>query len=132
MGHWAGACRVVLADDVEEIRFMHRLVLEEDGRVVIVGEAADGIEAVEVVLATQPDVLLLDLALPIMDGLQVIPVVRERSPATQIVIVSGFSAARLAPLAIDLGAVAYLEKGEPLQKVVDTVLDLHQTARASG
>jgi len=104
-------CRVFIADDVKAIRRLWTLYLEEDPAVQVVGEAADGNEVLAGVAATRPDVLVLDLSMPERDGLEVIPFVRECSPETAIVVASSFSRARIGPLAEELGAVAYYEKG---------------------
>jgi DNA-binding NarL/FixJ family response regulator len=78
-----------------------------------VGEAADGEGAVAGVVDTQADVILLDLSLPGMDGLEAIQRIRTVSPQTGIVVLSGFAAQQLAETAVELGADRYLEKGEP-------------------
>ena len=116
-----GVCRVYIADDVEAIRSLWRFFLEEDPTIEVVGEAADGTAALAGVEATKPDVLLLDLAMPERDGLEVIPVVRTASPGTAIVVASGFSGARLAPLALELGATSYFEKGGPATELCQLV-----------
>jgi DNA-binding NarL/FixJ family response regulator len=105
--------RVFLCDDVAEIRVLMRFTLEEDDRLEIVGEAADGEAGVAGVLDTQADVILLDLSMPGMDGLEAIQRLRELAPDTVIVVLSGFSAGRLGEAALELGADRYLEKGEP-------------------
>ncbi|MFL5846967.1 MAG: response regulator transcription factor [Solirubrobacteraceae bacterium] len=104
-------CRVFIADDVPAMRSLWRLFLEEDPGIAVVGEAGDGDAALAGVEETRPDVLLLDLSMPERDGLEVIPVVRTASPETAIVVASGFTAARMAPQALELGAAAYFEKG---------------------
>lgn len=116
--------RVALADDATAYRTLLRVVLEQDGRFEIVGEAADGAEAVQLSALEQPDVLLLDLAMPVMDGLQAIPEIRSQSPDTKIVVLSGFSYSRLGEDAESLGATAYLEKGTSLETIADTVVAL--------
>ncbi|MFL5845464.1 MAG: response regulator transcription factor [Solirubrobacteraceae bacterium] len=108
------ACRVFIADDVEALRALWGELLSEGGDIEIVGEAGDGDAAIAGVIETRPDVLVLDLSMPRVDGLEVIRTLRKQAPATQIVVASGFSAARLAPLALELGAVAYFEKGGPV------------------
>jgi DNA-binding NarL/FixJ family response regulator len=104
-------CRVYIADDVEALRVLWRQFLEEDEDVVVVGEAADGREAIAGVKATRPDVLVLDLSMPHVDGLEVIRALSCSHPETKIVVASGFSEARLGKLALELGAAAYFEKG---------------------
>jgi DNA-binding NarL/FixJ family response regulator len=124
-------CRVFIADDVEAIRSLWRYFIEEDAAMTVVGEAGDGVETVEGVEDTKPDVLLLDLSMPNRDGLEVIPVVRTASPGTAIVVASGFAGARMASLAIELGAAAYFEKGgssDELLRMIREACDTHDRA----
>jgi DNA-binding NarL/FixJ family response regulator len=116
-------CRVFIADDVEALRELWRQLLMEGGDVDVVGDAPDGEAAIAGVLETRPDVLVLDLSMPKVDGLEVIRELRASSPETKIVVASGFSAGRLAPLALELGAVAYFEKGGPVEALRTAVLD---------
>ena len=106
-----GPLRVVIADDAADIRLLVGLSLAEDGGFQLVGEAGDGLEAVALVTEHRPDILLLDLAMPKMDGLSVIPLVRAESPDTRIVVLSGFDARTAAAPALELGATAFIEKG---------------------
>lgn len=112
---------IYLCDDVPELRALLRYGLEEDPGLRVVGEAGNAQAGIEGVAAERPDVLLLDLSMPGMDGLEAIPRMREVSPETAIVVFSGFAADRMRQPALDLGAVAYLEKGEPLERVRATV-----------
>lgn len=107
----AGALRVVLADDSDDLRMLLRVQLRMTGRVEVVGEATSGPEAVEVVARTTPDVVLLDLAMPEGNGLDAIPEIRRASPGTRIVMVSGFSRDHFGVRALESGADAYVEKG---------------------
>src|SRR3954453_7374902 len=87
--------RVLLCDDVGAFRALMRFTLAEDPRIRIVGEAADGCEGIEGVGELRPDVVLLDLAMPVCDGFEAIPRMRECSPETTIVALSGFTAERM-------------------------------------
>jgi DNA-binding NarL/FixJ family response regulator len=109
--------RIFLCDDVPELRALLRYGLEEDAELQVVGEAGTAREGIAGVAETRPDVLLLDLSMPGMDGLEAIPHIREASPGTAILIFSGFAGERMAAPALALGAVGYLEKGEPLEQV---------------
>ena len=115
-------CRVFIADDVEALRVLWAHLLVEHGDIEVVGEAGDGEAAIEGVKATRPDVLVLDLSMPRVDGLEVLRTLRDEVPETGIVVASGLSAERLAPLALDLGASAYVEKGGPLERLREAVL----------
>lgn len=114
--------RVVLADDTKEYRDLLRIILEQDGRFEIVGEAANGEEAVSVTQTERPDAIVLDLAMPVLDGLQAIPLLRQASPETAIVVLSGFARGQLDGEALSRGAGAYVEKGEAFSRIADTLL----------
>ena len=126
--------RVVIADDVEALRGLLRVVLERDGRFEVVGEAGNGREAVRVTQEQQPDLTLLDLSMPIMDGLEALPLIRDAVPSCVVVVLSGFDADRMEHRALGAGASAYLVKGIPPQELVARLLDLlhHSAGRASG
>jgi DNA-binding NarL/FixJ family response regulator len=117
------AVRVFLVDDVGAFRTLMRFTLEEDPRIQVVGEAADGCAGVDGVEELKPDVVLLDLAMPVLDGFEAMPLMLERSPGTTIVALSGFTAERMAALCIASGAHSYLEKGEDAAVIREAVLD---------
>jgi DNA-binding NarL/FixJ family response regulator len=104
--------RVFLCDDVPEFRVLMRFALEEDPALHVVGEAGNGNAAIDGVVATAADVILLDLAMPDRDGLETIPRLREAAPGCSIVVLSGFSEARMGTQVRDAGAHGYVEKGE--------------------
>jgi DNA-binding NarL/FixJ family response regulator len=123
---------VYLCDDVADIRLLMRFALEESPDLRVVGEAADGEAGVDGVAETQPDVVLLDLSMPRLDGLEVISRLRQVSPGTGIVIFSGFSADRMRELAIRLGADQYVEKGTSIETVRDVVREVARERRAAA
>jgi len=116
--------RVLLADDTPEIRRLLRVNLELDGRFDIVGEAADGAEAVKLVSSLHPDVVVLDLAMPVMDGLQAAAAIRRSSPASKILVLSGFDHSRMEARAREQGAHGYLEKGTAFGRICETLVVL--------
>lgn len=118
-----------IADDVQALRVLWRELLGEDDEIQVVGDAGDGAAAIEGVRELRPDVLVLDLSMPRVDGLEVIRTLRDEVPETKVVVASGFSAGRLAPLAMELGAVAYFEKGAPVDELRDAVLGACSPAR---
>ena len=114
--------RVLLADDLKQIRAVLRRALERDGRFTIVGEATDGVEAVEMARTLRPDALVLDLGMPRMDGVTAIPQILESTPSTKIVVLSGFI--EMAPDVLRAGAHGFFEKTAPPQELAATIADL--------
>ena len=112
------AARVLLVDDTPDIRALLRLVLSRQDDFEVVAEAADGSEAIDMARLHRPDVVLLDLAMPVMDGLEAIPEVRAAVPDSKIVVLSGFNADQMADEALRAGADAYIEKGTPPLRLV--------------
>jgi len=104
-------CSVLIVDDTLDIRWLLRLALDRDGSFEVVGEGGDGRAAVELAERLQPDAILLDLAMPVMDGLQALPLLRQVSPASRVVVLAGVNAGQLAGEAMALGAHGYIEKG---------------------
>ncbi|MDX6657011.1 MAG: hypothetical protein QOH62_1804 [Solirubrobacteraceae bacterium] len=123
--------RVFLCDDVPELRTLLRFALEEDPGVRVVGEAGDASSGVERVTELQPDVVLLDLSMPGLDGLEAIPLLQDAAPGIGIIVFSGFAADRMRGPALALGADRYLEKGEPLEVIRQTVREV-ATKRPRG
>jgi DNA-binding NarL/FixJ family response regulator len=111
---------VFLVDDVPELRELIRLGIEEDPGFEVVGEAGDGRAAIEGIAETRPTAVLLDLSMPDMNGLEAIPTIRDGDPDVTIIVLSGFSAERMGPPAIERGADGYIEKGTPMQDLRDT------------
>jgi DNA-binding NarL/FixJ family response regulator len=116
--------RIVIADDTPDIRELLRLILERRHGFAVVGEAADGREAVAQTASLEPDAILLDLAMPLMDGLQAIPELRRVSPRTKIVVLSGFEAAVMKDRALESGAHVYLTKGIGTGRIADALIDV--------
>src|SRR5262245_49274926 len=98
---------VFLVDDLPELRELIRYGMEEDPGFEVVGEAGDGSSALEGISETRPAAVLLDLSMPDMNGFEAIPEIRSRDAEVAIVVLSGFSADRMAGPAIERGADAY-------------------------
>ncbi len=118
--------RVVIIDDTPDLRELLRLALTRGG-FDVVAEAGDGREGIEVVREMRPDVVLLDLAMPVMDGIEALPTIRRLIPMAKIVVLSGFGAQQMAARAVAAGADGYVQKGAPLTTILDYVRDISST-----
>jgi DNA-binding NarL/FixJ family response regulator len=104
--------RVLIVDDVEDLRALLRLALSFHEMFDVVAEAADGLEAVAQAELHHPDLVILDLSMPVLDGLEALPLILRAAPDARVVVVSGFAESRMREPALAAGAVAYLEKGD--------------------
>jgi DNA-binding NarL/FixJ family response regulator len=116
--------RVLVVDDAANLRELLTLLLDTEDDFEVIGTASDGQQALAVAEALVPDIILLDLAMPVMDGMQALPLLREIVPTARIVIFSGFERAGLVDEALDVGADAYLEKGASVMQLVHLLRDL--------
>ena len=112
--------RVVIVDDTYDLRELLRLALTRGG-MEVVGEAGDGLSGIETVRSERPDVVLLDLSMPVMDGLEALPSIRRLVPLAKIIVLSGFGATQMSERALATGADGYLQKGLSLQRILDYV-----------
>lgn len=120
--------RILLVDDASDYRFLLREVIHDGDEFEVVGEASDGPTAVDAALALQPDVVLLDVALPGMDGLEALPAILAVAPDAAVVMLSAFGAERLAAEARSHGARGYLEKGLRPRELVAGLRDVLREA----
>jgi DNA-binding NarL/FixJ family response regulator len=114
--------RVVLADDATALRELLVRALQKDERIEVVGTAGDGEEALEVLAREQPDVLVLDVSMPKLDGLGVLRRLAAGGPHCPVVILTGYASGDLADTCSDAGAAAYIEKGAAMAEVRDTIV----------
>jgi len=110
-------------DDVAGMRALVRYALGDDARIRLLASASTADELLEQVAALSPDVVILDLALPDRDGLELMPELRSTAPTTAIVVFSAFLSTRMGQVAEDLGAAAYVEKGANLQELRDAIVN---------
>lgn len=115
--------RVVIADDAEQLRSLLAVGLCKDGDIEVVGQAGDGASAFVAVAEFRPDVLLLDLSMPVLDGLEVLRRVVEILPEVAVLVFSGYGTVELAETCVELGAKAYLKKGMPMDQLRQAIRD---------
>lgn len=112
---------VVIADDQTLFREGIKDLLENEGRVQVVGEAADGREALRLVKKLKPNVILLDIKLPHMDGIEATRQIHKDCPATNVLILSGYEDESHVMEAIQAGANGYLSKMLPASELVNAL-----------
>jgi DNA-binding NarL/FixJ family response regulator len=124
--------RVLLADDHGGLRRALRGLLEETG-FEVVGESGDGADAVALARLLQPDIVVIDVRMPVLNGLDAARLIKDQRPATQVVVLSAFDSPELQRQAREAGAFAYLDNGTMAGRVrrvllgaaVQAVLDAH-------
>lgn len=112
---------IALADDHQVVRNGLRVLLEAEPDFSVVGEAGDGLEAVRLVERLQPDVLVLDLMMPGLNGLEVARQVSQRSPQTRVVILSMYDNEAYVLEALRAGAAAYVPKESTSAELVRAI-----------
>jgi len=112
--------RVLLADDHTMLRQSLRRALTENG-LDVVGEAADGDEATHLAIELLPDVVLMDVSMPVLDGVEATRIVHDRAPGVQVVILTMHADKSVLDRAIRAGAVGYLVKDCTIEEVVRTI-----------
>lgn len=113
--------RLLLCDDAAQLRRLYRLVFDAERDFVVVGEASDGQEGVSCARLLKPDVVLLDIAMPVMDGLEAIPGIKSAAPDAVIVMCTAMIDDRVRRRALELGATEFIEKGHDPRVLVEQV-----------
>ena len=115
------AFRVLLVDDVEQVRRDLRTLLTLSDDLEIIGEAANGLEAVRLTESLQPDVVLMDLEMPVLDGYEATRQIKTRFPLCRVIVLTmhDYESARLK--AKQSGVDAFLVKGAPVETIVQTI-----------
>lgn len=112
--------RVVVCDDDPDLRLMLRVLLADDPRIHVVGEAASGDEAVRLVREQEPDVVVLDIVMPGMDGYEALPLIRAASPRSKVVVFTGYERPQLEEVAA-VTSDAFVQKGGPSDQIVHVI-----------
>ena len=121
--------RVVLVDDHAVVRQGLRFLLEQQSDIEVVGEGKDGAQGVDIVTSLLPDVVLLDLLMPKMDGITAVREMKRTTPSTQIIILTSFYEDDQVFGAIKAGAISYLLKDASPEELVEAV---RAAARGEG
>jgi PAS domain S-box-containing protein len=122
---------VVVVDDAPDVRLLMKTRLRVSGAFRVVGEGADGAQAVALAEQHEPALMLLDVSMPGVDGLQALPEVLKASPSTRVVMFSGFEEHGLAERARALGAADFIEKSVPVDALLARLLELLERPTAA-
>jgi two-component system response regulator DegU len=117
--------KVLIADDHAMFREALRVRLTQESGIQVVGEATQGDEALSMAEALEPDILLLDIRMPKVDGLTVLPKIREKSPRTKVLILSAFFDDDLIIEAMQNGAKGYLLKDATYKDLIKAICATH-------
>ena len=118
--------RVLIVDDHAVVREGLRALIDVEPEMELVGEAADGVEAVHKARSLQPDVILLDLVMPRMDGIDAIGEIKRENPDARILVVTSFAEDEKVFPAIKAGALGYLLKDSSPQELLQAIRDVYQ------
>ena len=105
-----GRTRILLVDDTEDIRLLFRIALQSQFEFEVIGEAANGQEALDFVAEACPDVILLDIMMPVMDGMTALPLLRDACPNARITVITTGLTDELRTEALAKGARAVVDK----------------------
>lgn len=122
--------RVVVAEDQSMVRGAIAALLEIERDIEVVGQASNGTEALSMVEIHSPDVLLTDIEMPVLSGLEVAADIARRSLSTRVVILTTFARAGYLRRALDAGASGYLLKDSPADTLANAVRRVHAGGRA--
>jgi DNA-binding NarL/FixJ family response regulator len=117
--------KVLLADDHAVVRDGLKMVLQSQPDMEVVGEAGDGQEAIQQAVQIAPDVALMDIAMPVLNGIEATLQIRDRCPDTEILILSVHSNAEHVFRALQAGALGYLLKESAGAEVINAVRSVH-------
>lgn len=117
--------QVLIADDHAIVRDGIRELLKREPDLQVVGEAVDGVQALEKTKDLCPDVVLLDIAMPNLNGLEVIGLLKEAAPETGVIILSMHANESYVHQALKSGALGYVLKASPSSDIVDAIRKVH-------
>jgi DNA-binding NarL/FixJ family response regulator len=116
--------RVLIADDHRLFGQALESILATDDRLEVVGHAGDGSEAVELALAVDPDVILMDIAMPIMDGFQATKQIRKQRPQARVLMLTASNSRTDLDRARKAGAAGYVTKDRIAAELIDAIIEV--------
>jgi two-component system response regulator DesR len=122
--------RLVIAEDQSMVRGALAALLELERDIDVVGQAGDGVAALELTERLAPDVVITDIEMPEMTGLELAAEIRRRDLATRVIILTTFARAGYLRRALEAGAAGYLLKDNPASTLADAVRNVHAGVRA--
>lgn len=117
----APVIRLLIADDQEVIRFGLRMLLRDEPDITVIGEAADGRAAVTMVAADPPDMVLMDLSMPVLDGVSATREIVSAAPSVQVLVLTATAHEWTVREAFDAGASGYVLKDSPPETLLDAI-----------
>ena len=120
---------VLVVDDNEPVRKSLRYLIETADDIKIVATAINGIEAVEIARSDQPDVAVMDISMPLMDGIEATEHIRECCRLTRVIIFSGLNDPESVRRAIEVGAKGYVLKDEAASDLLEGIRTVHRGER---
>lgn len=126
------AWSVLVIDDHPGMRLLLRRLIDNDPRLEWVGEAENGFEGVLLAQSLHPDAVILDISMPLLDGREALPLIRETSPASKVVVLSTGADREERAGRAERRADAYIDKGGPIEIVLDAIIDLTDEPGAPG
>ena len=117
--------RVLLADDHTLVRESLVGILQSDGDVQVIAQAADGIEAIDKALASRPDIVVTDVSMPRLNGIEVVRRLRQALPDTRVLVLTMHQEDQYVLQAVRAGASGYLVKDSPAAELLAAVRNLH-------
>ena len=121
--------RVLIADDHPMIRTALRNMIERETNMEFVGEATNGLEALKMHRQHEPHVTLMDINMPIMDGIEAVTTIRDENPDARIIMLTNFDTDEDVKRGLQAGAVGYLLKDETPEKLLETIRNVHAGER---
>jgi DNA-binding NarL/FixJ family response regulator len=113
--------RLLLADDNEVIRSALEALLADEPDITVIGTAADGRAAVTMAVADSPDVVLMDMSMPVLDGISATREIARDAPSVKILVLTSFSSSSIVREAFAAGAHGYILKESPSTKLLEAI-----------